>query len=429
MIRRDFLKTGIAAGAAMTISGTIPKTSAATQIESYNREGQSPSQIAQDEAFWKRVRRDFGPAPDFVNLEYGYFCPATLATLEEEIAGGREINSRASFYMRRTRTQDLEDTRTELAKLAGTSPEELCITRNTTESLNTIIQGIDMDPGDEIVYSNQDYGSMVQAMKQKAKRFGVVLKEVSIPLHPKSDEEIVAVFENAITNKTKLLHVTHMINLTGHVLPVRKICDMAHAREVEVVLDSAHAFSHIDFKISELNCDYLGTSLHKWTCSPVGLGLLYVKKEKIPKVWGLMGDVIRPEDDIRKLERIGTRPYNHMRGLRNAIRYHDAIGSKTKQERLRYLNTYWTQHFRNHDRVYINTPVDPNRHGAIANVGIRGVEPQKIAEFFYNKYSILTVGISGHSIVKGVRVTPGLPTSLRHLHLFIEAVEDAANTL
>lgn len=391
--------------------------------------GQSASELAKDESYWQQCSRNFRPAADFINLEYGYFCPAAASTLEVEIQGSREINARASYFMRKERLAELEATRSDLADLAGVSSEEVCITRNTTESMNIVIQGIDFEPGQEIVYSDQDYGSMVEALKQKAQRDGVVLKQVPIPLHPLTDEEIVDVFASAITSQTRLLHVTHMINLTGQVLPVRKICDMAHAHGVEVLVDSAHAFAHIEYRVPDLNCDYLGTSLHKWLCSPLGMGLLYVKKEKIPQVWGLMGDTVRKRDDIRKLERLGTRPYNHHRGLREAIRFHDAIGASNKYERLRYLNTYWTQRFRSSERVFLNTPSDPNRYGAIANVGIDGVDPVELGNFLLDRYAIFTAPIAGHPVVKGVRITVGLPTPLRHLDRLIEGIEAASQVL
>lgn len=429
MERRDFLRTGVLGGAVMGTGLFSPKVEAETLPAQFARESTNAVALAEDEEFWRARRREFAPAPDFINLEYGYFCPAPLPVLAVEQRGSSEINSRASYFMRRDSRKELETTRSELAELAGVSNEEICITRNTTESMNIIIQGLDLVEGDEIVYSDQDYGSMVEALRQKQERFGIVLKKVAVPLHPESDEEVVAVFEQAITPKTRALHVTHMINLTGHVLPVRKISDMAHAHGVEVIVDSAHAFAHIDYKVADLGCDYLGTSLHKWLCSPVGLGMLYVKKDKIPQLWGLMGDTARDDGDIRKLERLGTRPFNHHRGLREAIRYHEAIGAPGKQARLRYLNRYWTKHFRDHERVVLKTPEDPERHGALANVGIRGVNAKAFGEFLFDRYSILTAPIPNHPVASGVRITPGLPTPLRHLDRLIEAIDQAAKVL
>ncbi|MDQ8203767.1 aminotransferase class V-fold PLP-dependent enzyme [Pelagicoccus sp. SDUM812003] len=429
MERREFFKTAAIAGAASAVATPWARAKTSGGIGDYDRGGREAAELAQDEAFWMRVRRDFAPAPDFINLEYGYFCPAALPVLEAVEENGRMINARASYFMRREMRDELEETRSALAALAGVSSDEICLTRNTTESMNIVIQGLDYEKGDEIVYSDQDYGSMVQALKQKSEREGIALKQVAIPLHPKNDEEIVSAFEDAITSRTRLLHVTHFINLSGQVLPVRKICDMAHARGVEVLVDSAHGFAHVDYRIPDFDCDYLGTSLHKWLCSPVGMGMLYVRKDRIPHVWGLMGDVAREDGDIRKLERLGTRPYNHHIGMREAIRYHDAIGGEAKMQRLRYLNQYWTRRYRDHERVFLNTPDDPSRHGAIANVGIRGVDPGDLGDFLFDRYNILTAPIPNHPVVKGVRITPGLPTPLRHLDHLVAALDDAAQTL
>lgn len=429
MRRRDFLKASAMGGIALGMREQVLGKADLKGIAALDKKGLNPKDLASSEYYWREIRKDYAPAPDFVNLEYGYFCPASLSVLEEEVRGGREINSRASYFMRRQMGDELQATREDLAEFAGVSPDEVCITRNTTESMNIVIQGLDFEAGDEIVYSDQDYGSMVEALKQKSERFGVVLKKVSVPLHPQSDEEVVEVFENAITPRTRLLHVTHLINISGQVLPVAKISDMAHSHGVEVLVDSAHAFAHVDYQIPDLKCDYLGTSLHKWLGSPVGLGLLYVKREKIPQVWGLMGDTVRADDDIRKLERLGTRPYNHHRGLRAAISFHNEIGSAEKYERLRFLNTYWTSQFRDHQRIFINTPESSARHGAIANVGIKGVDPSKLGDYLFEKYAILTAPIPNHPVVKGVRVTPGLPTPRRHLDLLVEALEQAVRDL
>lgn len=429
MLRRDFLKRTALGSAAVGLASGWVQGQVPLDAPLWDHQGRAAEAVARDEAFWTLVRRDFAPAPDFTNLEYGYFCPAALPTLEAEIRFDREINSRASYFMRKDAGGELEATRQELAALAGVSRDEICITRNTTESMNIVIQGLDFAPGDEIIHSNQDYGSMVQAMKQKAKREGVVLKEVIVPIHPKNDAEVIDAYIGAITPRTKLIHLTHLINITGHILPVRAICDAAHARGVEVLVDSAHAFAHVDYKIPDLGCDYLGTSLHKWLCAPVGMGMLYVKREKIAKVWGLMGETTRADDDIRKLERLGTRPFNHHHGMRAAIRYHNALGAANKEARLRYLNTYWTTPLRHHERIYFNTPADPARHVAIANVGIRGVDPRALGDFLFDRYKILTAPIPDHPTAQGVRITPGLPTPLTHLDLLHEALTKAAQTL
>lgn len=424
MQRRDFLERMVKSSAALAVASTWlarPERAAAAVAD---RAKATPEELAADEGFWSEVTRDFSPAPDFLNLEYGYFHAAALPTLEVELRAAREINRRNSFYKRVQMRPDQEAARTALAALAGVTPDEIAVTRNTTESLNIVIQGLDLAPGDEIVYGDQDYGSMEEALQQKAKRQGVVLRKVAIPLDPKSDEEIVEAYFSAVTPRTRLLHVTHMINITGQVLPVRKISDAAHARGIEVVVDAAHSFAHIDFKISDLGCDYLGTSLHKWLCSPLGMGLLYVRRDKITKVWPLFGDTRRAADDIRKLEKLGTRPESAHIGVLEAIRFHEAIGSARKQARLRYLHSSWASAVRTMPRVYVLTPADPARHGAVGNVGIEGVAPRALADYWMKEHSIFTVGIE-HPVVRGVRVTPGVPTPRAHVDRFVEAVAAA----
>lgn len=381
-----------------------------------------------DESYWSAIRQCFAPTEDFVSFEYGYFCPAALPTLERSLAGARTINAQASHYMRTERTDDVEAARRALARIGRCDPEEIAITRNTTESMNIILNGLDLQPGDEIVYSDQDYGSMVQAMKQKAGRYGIVLREVAIPLHPESDEAVVEAFAAGLTPRTRLLHVTQMINLTGHVLPVRKICAMAHARGVEVAVDAAHAFAHVSEDLPALGCDYLGTSLHKWLCAPVGLGLLYVRREKIPSLWPLMGNVAADAADIRKFERQGTRPYNHHMALLDAIELHETIGFANKRARLRHLQSTWLDGVRDLPRAIVNTPADPARHGAIANFALDGMEPKELSERLFKEFAIFTVPIQGHPVVHGVRITPGLPTSARHLEQIVDAIRKIAAT-
>lgn len=426
MLRREFIKN-----TALTTAGVLALTeqlhAAGDSLADYLSSQSQLSLVerSKSETLWREVRKYFNPADDFINLEYGYFSPSTLQTLDLATTNARMINARAAHYLRGDMGQDVERVRDELADLSGVSAEEVCLTRNTTESMNIIINGLDMAPGDEIVYTNQDYGSMLQALRMKAARYGVVLKEVDVPLHPNSDEEIVKVYEDAITPRTRLLHMTHMYNLSGQVIPVRKICDMGHRHGIESAVDAAHTFAHLNYRIPELNCDYFGASLHKWLCSPVGLGILYVKKDKISNVWPLMGDVAADKDDIRKLEHIGTRPVHQILALSEAIRFHRILGVDLKEARLRYLSRRWMDQVRDRERVVMNTPADPARHGALGNVGIKGVDSRELARFLLDRHNIFTVEKSIEGLFTGVRVTSGIPTPLTHVDRFVEALADA----
>ncbi len=386
---------------------------------------QTPEQVAQDEAFWGELRKGFTVTKDFIHLENGYYILASNEVLEAYIQHIRDINAISSRYMRTRQFDDKLAVRKQLAELVGASYEEVIITRNTTESLDTIISGIDWKAGDEVVMAMQDYGAMVDMFKQQARRYGIVNRIISIPNHPFSDEEIVALYENAITPKTRLLMLCHIINVTGHILPVRKIADMAHAKGVEVMVDGAHAVGHFDFKLPDLHCDYYGSSLHKWLGCPLGAGMLYVKKDKIKQIWPLLGETGYPDDDIRKLNHTGTHPVHTDLALADAIKFHQKIGIARKEARLRYLQTYWTSQVRNHPGIVVNTPADPARHGAIGNVGVEKLKPADLAKILMERYKIWTVAID-YANVHGVRVTPHLFTTTQDLDALVKALKELA---
>lgn len=386
---------------------------------------QTPEQVAQDEAFWGELCKGFTVTKDFIHLENGYYILASNEVLEAYIQHIRDINAISSRYMRTRQFDDKLAVRKQLAELVGASYEEVIITRNTTESLDTIISGIDWKTGDEVVMAMQDYGAMVDMFKQQARRYGIVNRIISIPNHPSSDEDIVALYENAITPKTRLLMLCHIINVTGHILPVRKIADMAHAKGVEVMVDGAHAVGHFDFKLPDLHCDYYGSSLHKWLGCPLGAGMLYVKKDKIKQIWPLLGETGYPDDDIRKLNHTGTHPVHTDLALADAIKFHQKIGIARKEARLRYLQTYWTSQVRNHPGIVVNTPADPARHGAIGNVGVEKLKPAELAKTLMERYKIWTVAID-YANVHGVRVTPHLFTTTQDLDALVKALKELA---
>jgi selenocysteine lyase/cysteine desulfurase len=384
---------------------------------------QIPSEeLAGDEDFWAKMRGDYKLKPDYINLENGYYCFLPQETLENFISHVREVNYQGSFYMRTKAVNDKKLAIERLAKVAGCSPEELGITRNTTESLDTVISGFNWKQGDETVMAEQDYFSMLAMFQQVSKRFGVVNKMVSVPNHPANDEEIVNLYASAITPKTKLLMVSHMVNITGQILPIRKICDMAHSKGVQVLVDGAHAFAHIQFSIPDLHCDYYGASLHKWLSVPLGAGLLYVKKEHIPSIWPLLAPGEKAMDDIGRLNHTGTHPVHTLLALQNAIDYYEKVGADRKEARLRYLQNYWTDKVRSIPHVILNTPQDPTRSCGIANVGIKGMKPQELADTLLKKYKIYTVAIDGAN-VHGCRITPNIYTTTNELDVFVAALK------
>jgi selenocysteine lyase/cysteine desulfurase len=385
--------------------------------------GIPPQTLAEDEDFWAAIRGEYRLKPDFINLENGYYNFMPEQVMEKFFGHVREVNYHGSYYMRTVQVENKKAMAAKLAAVAGCSPEELIITRNTTESLDMIIGGLDWKKGDETIMAEQDYGAMRNMFTQISDRYGVINRVISIPNHPESDEEIVDIYASAITKRTKLLMVSHMINITGQILPVRKICDMAHERGVEVLVDGAHAFGHFTFLIPDLHCDYYGSSLHKWMSVPLGSGILYVKKDKIRNVWPLLASGEHDPDDILRLNHIGTHPAHTILAIADALDFYRMMGGERKEARLRYIQHYWTSKVRDLPHIELNTPADPARSCGIANVGIKGMKPADLAEKLFKNYRIYTAPIDG-SGVHGCRITPNVYTSTAELDVLVSALTE-----
>lgn len=414
MHKRDFLKTITLAG--MTLPLCFEDIFA---FKSAN----SSFHLASDDDHWGSLRNQYQLKPDYINLENGYYNLMPKPILEDYLQQLQQLNYEASYYLRTKMADDKLVVREQLAHLVGCAKEEIIITRNTTEAIDTIICGIDWKAGDEAVMAEQDYGAMLDMFKQQAKRYGSINKIISVPNHPKSDEEIVALYEQAISKNTKLIMVSHMINITGQILPVKKICEMAHSKGVKVIVDGAHAIGHFEFKISDLNCDYYASSLHKWLSVPLGAGLLYVQKNNIEAIWPLFGENGYAMNDIRKLNHTGTHPMHTELTIPFAIAFYQKIGAKRKEDRLRYLQQYWTSKIVNNDQLIINTPVEASRSCAIANVGIKNMKPSVMAEVLLKKYKIWTVAIDSAN-VHGCRITPNVYTNTNELDQLVHALQE-----
>jgi selenocysteine lyase/cysteine desulfurase len=415
--RRTFLRTA-AAGAVVPFFGPRVLDGLERRIEGYR--ALSPSAAAAQEDFWAEIRKAFPVPADYINLENGFSSPQPVATYEALLRHEAAVNGGLSFYMRRKRAADHAAVKQQLAAIAGCPVDEIVITRNTTESLGTVIHGIDLAPGDEAVMCTQEYGSMLEQFRQQSRRRGLTCVEIEVPLHPASDAEIVDTYARAITPRTKLILVSHMINITGQILPVRKIAEMAHARGASVIVDAAHSFAHLAFAVPDLDGDYFGASLHKWLCTPLGAGILHIKRDKIRTVWPLLGETSVPDDNIRKFERIGTHPVWTVMAIADAIRFHTMVGADRKQARLRFLQQYWTDRVRDIPKVYLNTPRGDRACG-IANFGITGRTPADLATELFEGFKIFTVAIDTVP-VKGVRVTPHLYTSTAELDTLVAAI-------
>ena len=418
MKKRDFLRS-------LGLMAVVPGDLSPLERLLAETRNDDPHSQQSDEDFWLEVRKGYRLKPDYINLENGYYCMLPESTLETYLELIREVNYHASWYMRTEQWDNKDKSAKALAEVAGCSPEELVITRNTTESLDLVIAGQNWEQGDEAVMALQDYGAMLNQFGLMEKKHGIKTVKVSIPNHPKDDDEIVTLYEQALTDRTKLLMICHMVNITGQVLPVRKICDMAHKRGVKVMVDGAHAFAHLEFRLDELNCDYYGTSLHKWLSVPLGAGFLYARKEHISSTWPLMAEHPSHDESIKKLNHIGTHPVHTDLAILTAIDYHNNLGIKRKEARLKYLQDYWTSKVRGIDRVIVNTPSDMDRHGAIGNVGIDGLAPKEFAKKLLNDFKIWTVAINRPG-VRGLRITPNVYTTTGELDALIESISKIA---
>ena len=382
--------------------------------------------LAKDEDFWTSIRNQYILKPDYINLENGYYNFLPQPLLNKFIEHIKEVNLQGSYYMRTVQFENKKNIAARLAGIAGCLPEELVITRNTTESLDLVIGGLDWKAGDEAIMALQDYGAMLDMFEQVQNRYGVVNVKLSVPNHPKNDEEIVQLYASAITPKTKVILVSHMINISGHILPIRKICDMAHAKGVQVIVDGAHAFAHVKFRIDELNCDYYAAALHKWLSTPLGAGMLYIKKNNAKNLWPLLADGEKDLNKITRLNHIGTHPVHTDLTINDSIDYFEMIGAERKEARMRFLQNYWTSKVRNNPKILLNTPADPARSCGIANVGVEGITPADLATRLMKEFKIFTVAID-YANIRGCRITPNLYTTTAELDIFVNALNKLSN--
>ncbi|MDE1176758.1 MAG: aminotransferase class V-fold PLP-dependent enzyme [Edaphobacter sp.] len=423
--RRSFLKMG-ALASAFSVNSLFRQAHAA-EIESasaaVNHLGAAAA--AQNEDFWGVIQRGYSVNTQIINLNNGGVSPAPIVVQQAVERFNQMTNEGPSYFMWQILDQGREPLRKKLAGLAGTSPEEIAIDRNATEALNTIIYGLPLKAGDEVVGSMQDYPNMMNAYRQRAARDGIVYKQISFDFPIEDKAKIVKAYEEMITPRTRLIHVTHMVNWVGQLMPVREIADMAHAKGIEVIVDGAHSFGLIDFKIPDLNCDYFGTSLHKFLSAPIGSGMMWVKRDKIEKLWPLTcyGDPHSP--DIRKFEALGTRSFPIEQGIGEAINFHEAIGSRRKQERIFYLKNYWATRVQEIPGVKLHTSLDPRFSCAICGVSIDGVAPHDLMNALFDRYKIHTVSID-YEKIHCIRVTPHVYTTIADLDTFIGAMGEIA---
>jgi selenocysteine lyase/cysteine desulfurase len=424
--RRTFMKKlGLTAGA-LSLTPFLDQLMAAGFEQALDAaDDKSDIELASDEDFWNWVREAFTVSLNIINLNNGGVSPQPRSVQEAHIRNYQLCNEGPSYYMWRILDAGREPLRRKLAELAGCDTEEIAINRNATEGLNTVIFGLNLKAGDEVVLTKQDYPNMLNAWKQREKRDGIKLVFINLELPMENEEAIVKQYTAAFTEKTKVVHVTHLINWVGQVIPCRRIADEAHKRGIEVIADGAHSFGHIDYKIPDLGCDYFATSLHKWLCAPFGSGMLYIKKDKIKNVWALLSNNEPDGTDIRKFESLGTRSFASEMAISHAIDFHLLIGSKRKEARLRYLKDYWATRAAKIKGVKLNTSLKAPFSCAIANFSVAGWKPEEVDSYLMEKHKIHTVGINWENI-HGVRVTPHVYTNTADLDKLVAAITEIA---
>ncbi len=422
--RRSFIQKTMGAASIAALSPLIAAAEDVSDaLRSLNK--LSPQAAAVDEDLWARMAQAYTVTPNMLNLNNGGVSPQPKVVQDAVDRYYHLSNEAPTYYMWQILDKGREPLRRKLGDLAGVSGEELAINRNTTEALGTFTWGIDMKKGDEIVMTKQDYPNMIHAWKQRELREGVKINWINLDLPFDNDEVVVKAFINATTPKTKIWHITHLLTWTGQILPAAKLCAEARKRGIISIVDAAHSFAHVDYKISDMNPDYFGTSLHKWLCAPFGTGVMYVRREHIAKTWPLFPTDKPQSEDIRKFEALGTRSFAPEQAIGQAIDFHNAIGGKRKQERLHYLKKYWCEAVTQNPKVKIHVSLKPEYSCALGTFSIEGQKPGDIVQTLMDKYQIHVVPIVWEN-VSAVRVTPHIYTTTRDLDRFIEAVGKVA---
>jgi selenocysteine lyase/cysteine desulfurase len=380
-----------------------------------------------DDDLWARIAQAYTVSSNILNLNNGGVSPQPKVVQDAVDRYYHLSNEAPTYYMWQILDKGREAVRRKLADLAGASPDEIAINRNATEALATVTWGLTLSKGDEVVMTRQDYPNMIHAWKQKELRDGIKISWINLSLPMENEDEMVKAFVNATTSNTRVWHITHMINWTGQILPVKRLCEEARRRNILSIVDAAHTFAHLDYKISEINPDFFGTSLHKWLCAPFGTGMLYVKKEHIPSLWPIFPAEKPQSGDIRKFETLGTRSFAPEQAIGQAIDFHNAIGSRRKQERLHFLKTYWCEKIKNHSRIRLNVSLKPEYSCALGNFSVDGIEPENVVSKLFNEHQIHSVSVKWEN-VSGVRITPHVYTTTKDLDRFVEAVLKIASS-
>ncbi len=421
LTRRRFLETMLAAGAgipALKDDGLDRLLGLAHRVD-----GRLPADVARDEDFWLGIQQAFTLDRTLINLNNGGVSPSPRV-VQEAMRRYLEYSNTAPVYtMWQVLEPEIESVRRRLAASFGCDPEEMAITRNASEALEIVQLGLPLERGDEVLTTTQDYPRMLTTWHQRERRDGIVVKEISFPVPPPSQDDLADRIERAITPKTKVIHFCHITNLTGQIFPAKRICQLGRARGIEVIVDGAHAYAHFPFTRDELDCDYYGTSLHKWLLAPHGTGFLYVRKAKIERVWPMMAAPPEMNANVRKFEEIGTHPAANHNAIAEALTFHEGIGAERKAARLRYLFQRWAKRLEKLPKVKILTPYDPAQSCGLASVAVEGMDVNKLVASLWDRYRIIVTPIV-HKEFSCVRVTPSVYTTAAEIDRFGDVMEE-----
>jgi len=419
--RRGFLESLLTAGAALPAlrDDALPRLARIAR----HVDRRPTDDVTRDEDFWLEVQQAFTLDRTIINLNNGGVSPSPRVVQDAMRRYLEYSNTAPAYTMWQVLEPEIEAVRHRLAASFGCDPEEMAITRNASEALEIVQLGIPLERGDEVLTTTQDYPRMLTTWHQRERREGIVLREIGFPVPPPSQDDLADRFARAITPKTKVIHVCHITNLTGQIFPIRKIVRLARERGIEVIVDGAHAFAHFPFTRDELDCDYYGTSLHKWLLAPHGTGFLYVRKAKIERLWPLMAAPPEMNRDVRKFEEIGTHPAANHNAIAEALTFHEGLGPERKAARLRYLFQRWAKRLDQRPGVRILTPYDPAQSCGLASLAVEGLDVNKLVAFLWDKHRILVTPIV-HKEFSCVRVTPNVYTTLAEVDRFTDVMED-----
>lgn len=423
MNRRTALRAVTALGATALIAERIPMIAAAAAAS----KDVLPDTLATDERFWETVRQAYSIDAAYLMLNAdANNIPAR--TVHEAHLRNLQIVSAAPFINTRRGgiMSQAERARMRLARLANVSTDEIALTRNTTEGVNTVIAGMKLAQGDEVVCADHDYPVVHAALAQRAVREGIVVRTITLPILPSSVQVLVDAYAAAISPRTRAVIVSHIVDGVMQIMPVREIAALARRVGARVFVDGALAFGQIPVDIAALDCDYYATSLHKWLAAPLGTGMLYVRKSVIEETWPLFAAANVDKQSVRKFEALGTRSYAEIAAVGQAIDFYETIGPQRKIARLRYLKTYWANQLRNEPRVRFGVSLAPEHSAGSVHVGIEGVKGGDLSRWMIEKKRIWVYGPITSSAVDGVYVAPNLYTRPGELDQFVEAMREAA---